>query len=442
MEIAIIADDLTGANDTGVQLARRGLRTSVLLKLGSDASINDREMLEAVVIDTDSRASSQEEAYMQVRAASEYIKQSGCKVIYKKMDSTMRGNIGPELDAVYDALAPDFIGIAPAFPQSGRLVRDGILYVNGKPVHETAAGIDPKTPVRESHIPSLLRSQTGRTIGHIGYMDISKGIAYIQQKLNLFHNQQIRYVVFDTTSDADLKTIASCLEQTQFNVVWAGSAGLANYVPLSKSDVPAICLEQNDELATIPKQSVLLVIGSVNEQSRKQLDFLLNHHDSVKAVKLQSHTAVEGSTMKGLELDRVCREAEQALQQGLDVVIFSSGDKTDIDEANEAGIRVGLNPTAVSQRIADTLGEAAVYLMNHYSLQGVIMTGGDTAKQVCLHWEASRFDLLDEIESGVPIGLLIGEKSSVNAITKSGGFGTEQVLFRAIERLRQEATIR
>ncbi|MFD0679898.1 MULTISPECIES: four-carbon acid sugar kinase family protein [unclassified Paenibacillus] len=440
MKIAIIADDLTGANDTGVQLARRGLKTSVLLKLDETAAISDAG-LEAIVIDTDSRAASQEEAYNEVRAASEYIRRRGCKIIYKKMDSTLRGNIGAELNAVYDALAPDLIIIAPAFPQSGRLVREGILYVNGKPVHETAAGRDPKTPVSESHIPTLLDSQTGRAIGLVDYKDIAKGSDHMQQKLSLFYDQQIRYVVFDTTSDADLKAIANCLEQTRYHVVWAGSAGLANYVPFLKAEVPSMSIDQNDELAANPNHSVLLVVGSVNEQSRKQLNFLLEHHDSIKAVELQSHTAVEGSAKKEMEVARICAEAEQALREGMDVVLFSSGDKADINQANQVGRGLGLNPTAVSQRVADTLGEAAVYLMNHCPLQGVVMTGGDTAKQVCLHWGALRFELLDEVESGVPKGLLIGSNSSIHAITKAGGFGTEQVLLHAIEHLRQGDTI-
>ncbi|MDF2964407.1 MAG: Hrp-dependent type effector protein, partial [Paenibacillus sp.] len=221
------------------------------------------------------------------------------------------------------------------------------------------------------------------------------------------------------------------------HIVWAGSAGLANCLPISNDHViPSRCNEGSELAVNDP---VLLVVGSVNGQSRKQLDALLNQHPVISAVKLQSHAAVEGGTARGSELSRIIKEAEQDLLKGLDVVLFSSGDKADIDKANEVGRQSGLtDPTAVSQRIAETLGEAAAYLMNRCPLQGVVLTGGDTAKQVCLHWGASRFELMDEVESGIPRGRLIGGKPGIFAVTKAGGFGSEQVLIRAIGRLRKE----
>ncbi|TDF99768.1 four-carbon acid sugar kinase family protein [Paenibacillus piri] len=452
MELAIIADDLTGANDTGVQLARRGLKTSVLIQMEAGNEACSR--LDAVVLDTDSRAASPEEAYRRVKEASVYVRQLGCGTIYKKMDSTLRGNIGVELDAVFDAVEPELIVLAPAFPQTGRLVRDGILYVNGIPVHETAAGSDPKTPVKESHIPTLLKLQTKREVGLIDHHDLRQGGAHMQQKLSSLLDRQIRYILFDSGSESDLRTVANCIEQSGRRVVWAGSAGLANFLPMvqasasTDSATESNAIQANDAAIGGEERSgklaaklpVLLVVGSVNGQSRKQLDALLRVRDAVQPVKLQAYASVEGGAAKDAELARICREAEASLRQGMNVALFSSGDQADIDRANEVGRRFGLDPTAVSERVADMLGEAAAMLMKSHPLQGVVLTGGDTAKQVCLHWGAYSFELLDELESGIPRGRLIGDGRTVEAVTKAGGFGSEQVLIRAIGQLRGEDT--
>src|SRR6476619_7377554 len=98
MKLAIIADDLTGANDSGVQLARHGLKTTVLFDL-DEGNINKYE---AVVFDTDSRSLTRKEAYNQVSRAANFLLNAGFTNIFKKLDSTMRGNIGAEIDALYD----------------------------------------------------------------------------------------------------------------------------------------------------------------------------------------------------------------------------------------------------------------------------------------------------------------------------------------------------
>ncbi|MBW7460650.1 four-carbon acid sugar kinase family protein, partial [Paenibacillus sepulcri] len=121
MEFAMIADDLTGANDSGVQLAASGYSASVLFRLDEEAPGS----VDAVVLNTDSRADSPQTAYAKVRNAADYVSRLSAGIVYKKLDSTLRGNIGAELDAVYDAFKPDFIVLAPAYPGNGRTTENG-----------------------------------------------------------------------------------------------------------------------------------------------------------------------------------------------------------------------------------------------------------------------------------------------------------------------------
>src|SRR5918999_1963460 len=151
MRVAIIADDLTGAADTGVQLARAGYRTAVAFR---GAPIPPSEDLDAVALDTDSRAMPPGFAAKRVISASRAVRDA--PILYKKLDSTLRGPVAAELAAALEASGRDRAVVAPAFPAAGRTTADGVQLVRGVPVHETEARDDPRTPVREGHLPTLL----------------------------------------------------------------------------------------------------------------------------------------------------------------------------------------------------------------------------------------------------------------------------------------------
>src|SRR5699024_1787942 len=146
--IGIIADDLTGANDSGVQIAKHGYSTSVLFKIPETTEPLD----EAIVIDTNARVLEKDAATAIVKKASDYIKKCNYTHIYKKIDSTLRGHIGAEIEAMDDVFHPDFIIIAPAFPAYGRATINGVHYVNGVELAKTEVNADPTHPVKHSNI--------------------------------------------------------------------------------------------------------------------------------------------------------------------------------------------------------------------------------------------------------------------------------------------------
>src|SRR5699024_4782106 len=152
--------DLTGANDTGVQFANQGLRTTVLF---SDTTLKQTHVKDdVVVLNSDSRALEPKEAYQIVYQQASRLQEFGIKNIFKKIDSTMRGNIGYEADAVMDVFNYTTAFVVPAFPSSKRVTVNGRHYVDQVPLAETEFAHDPATPVKESYIPDLLRKQTER----------------------------------------------------------------------------------------------------------------------------------------------------------------------------------------------------------------------------------------------------------------------------------------
>ncbi|KQX68656.1 four-carbon acid sugar kinase family protein [Paenibacillus sp. Root444D2] len=427
MKIAVIADDITGSGDTGVQFAKRGLQVSVLLQFMSETgAMSERDVL---VLDTDSRSLDAESAYQRAAEASRCAQTYGADVVFKKIDSTMRGNLGSEIDAVYDTFRPDFVIIAPAYPETGRLVREGRLYVHGKPLHETEFANDPKTPVTESYIPDLLHRQTKQPIEVIPSAILAGGSSAFELVMQSCMSRGISYLLVDSADDDDLRRIVSLVGETTYSTVWVGSAGLARQLAIQHSSLT----QPSSQECRKTDGPILIVIGSVSPRSRRQLDVLLSNPE-VRGIQMEAYRLVSGKTEREQELAKAEEEAALTLSANLHTVLYSSGDREAIRFAQDTGTRSGMDAQEVSNAISQALGESVSRVLRRVRVGGIVMTGGDTAKHVCSALHAIEFTVLDEVESGVPIGLLMMDEP-LPAITKAGGFGSDQVLLRALESL-------
>lgn len=427
LKLAMIADDLTGANDSGVQLARYGLNTSVLFELDETAIHQD-----AVVIDTDSRWLPPSQAYDKVKEAAKVLKSGSFDVIYKKVDSTLRGNLGTEIDALYEVFQPDFVVIAPAYPKNGRTTVKGIHYLHGKPLSETEIARDPKTPVLDSYIPSIVQNQSEQPTASVTYEELRSGYEAVQAKLKQCHEDQIRYIVFDAEQEEDLRLIVQTMSRSGYSVCWVGSAGLANYLP----EIYGLQTKQIELDIPRDQKPVLLVVGSVSPTTRKQLDMVVKQ-PHIKGMEMRSSSLVADEGSRQAEMQRVFEEAKRALEDQHDIALFSSGTPEDIEEAQRLGKKNGMDESAVSNSISAALGTVTSWLIEACEWKGMVLTGGDTAKQVCTQLGVTGFHLIAEVEIGIPLGRTIGAKP-MYAITKAGAFGTELSLLNSIQKLKGE----
>ena len=156
-QLAIIADDLSSATDCGIQIARSGLQTLVVL--GDYSPVDEKDAVEVVSLDTDSRSVPPEIAFSRVQEMSQVLASDGYEKFYKSMDSTLRGNLGPEVDAIMDNTNFDFAIIAPAYPHYGRTTIRGQHYLNGTLIDQTEFASDPQCPVKDA---DLVRRVAGR----------------------------------------------------------------------------------------------------------------------------------------------------------------------------------------------------------------------------------------------------------------------------------------
>jgi uncharacterized protein YgbK (DUF1537 family) len=410
MDVAIIADDLTGAADSGVQLARSGYRTAVAFR---GVSIPPAEDLDAVAIDTDSRP-------LPAGFAAERVLEAGhaardAHVVYKKIDSTLRGQIPAELAVALEATGREKAIVAPAFPSAGRTTRDGVLLVHDEPVHETDLAYDPRTPVREGHIPTLL-AESSFSVSTLSIEEVGDSEPIRQA----FANSQC--VVADATSDADLAALVRAVPEPSA-VLWVGSAGLARaFGKVYSGPRAGVAFEPG-----VPASGVLAVVGSVNEVAREQLRHLAEE-PGVEQVALDTAALVNASCEEALG---ETTEAVRAALSGNRGAILYSATGEEVDSALRGGT---VSESGISESVADALAKIVARLSGDDLFDALVLTGGDTAVRVAGELGATGILLKGELETGVPIGDLVGPRP-YRVITKAGGFGGPNTLRDAFHAL-------
>jgi len=416
----IIADDLTGANDTGVQFAVQSLHTEILLE-GTSLS----EELEAaiVVVDTNSRAIGAKEAYQKVQKIVKQAQQAGFKNYYKKLDSTLRGNIGIELQAILDFGFHDFALVMPAFPKNGRTTVGGHHLLHGVPLSETEVGKDPKTPVSESVLPALLRQQTSILVGHIGIFELSRGEDAIAAAIQHHLAQGCRIISCDAWQEEHFQLAAGAAFRISQNVLWAGSAGLAECLPQ---------LFGWNEKYFLSAPS-LVIVGSISSVTRGQIRQLLGKGHELVEVEIADYLPwQENRAMPHLQ------KALSLLKRGKNVILASGYQPEAVERAKAAGERLGMSPLEVSQSAAQILGFIGAAILHQQEVTGVVLTGGDTAVSVCHALGVKGIRILEEVAPAIPLGKMVTQEGkTLWVVTKAGAFGNPDALVNATQKLTE-----
>lgn len=384
--VAVVADDLTGAGDTAVQFVRSGWRTELQLTAADSAA-------EVVAVTTDSRALPAEGAAAEAAEAVRRLRGAGAKRLYKKVDSTLRGPIRAEIDAVLAVWSAHAVAVVcPAFPANGRTVRDGVLLVDGVEVHRTAVGRDPVTPVTESRIPALLGARHVRLDGSDPAADAAR----------LRANGPV--VVVDAETDTDLDRVAAAVTALGPDAVPVGSAGLASRLARTWAG----------ETAPAP---ALVVVTSLHQNAREQ----------VAVLAADEGTAIEQPAPE----DLADAEAWGSWREGMLARFGQDRPHTALVAPED---RDGaLDPAAVARR----LGTLAADLAARHEVSGFVVTGGDGARALTTALDARAITLTGEVAPGIPIGTLSGGPLHGRAIvTKAGGFGTPNALLDAAQAVR------
>jgi D-threonate/D-erythronate kinase len=431
--LAIIADDLSSATDCGAQVVRSSL--SVVVPLGSYSLPSQRRTAQVISVDTDSRSLPAEQAFARVRAAAGQLVDEGWSHFYKSVDSTLRGNLGAEIEAIMGIVRPDCAVIAPAFPKYGRTTVEGVQYLHGRPLHETEFGTDPTAPVWDANIARRLAEGSHRKAGRLELAQVSAGPSEVESALRGLLGDGIELVIVDIAEQDDLRRICLGLAESDLRILWVGSTGLAEFVPLAFGAASTPEAPTGNPLPD-PRPSLALV-GSASETTRAQLDYAWTNHQ-LNIITLDPACIVRGDGTAIKELDRAGSDLRAAIEAGQDSALVVNASRDEIAATQQLGATLNLSATEVAQRIVDALAQTGSDLARQGRISGIVATGGDTANALCTALGARALEILGEVEAGIPVMRVLGEES-LPLVTKAGGFGSPAAIGDALLKVKQYA---
>lgn len=413
-KVIVLADDFTGANDTGVQLTKYGYSTVTILDL---KQINRyKHIADSVVIDTETRSTTKQKAYKKMKNLTPLLKEYSNSILYKKIDSTLRGNIGIELRAINEVMQPDLIVFAPAFPKNERVTLEGIHYLGNTPVDETEIANDPKNPVITSNIKRLLAKDMNANIEHINLRKVRSDLDKVIQSCM----KKAKVLSFDAEKNEDLKRICKSIFKLSKNVLWVGSAGLAE----------ALISTLKDKDKNLP---TLTVAGSVSNFTRTQIKKALKH-PNISLVPVDIRQIFSCPSKEIVEVSKSCIDL---IQEGKDVIISSATEKNSLNEAKAIAKEKKIELSKISEHIAINLSNIAFEVIDQEVVSGVLLTGGDTAVHVISKLTPDGFRINTELEPGIPeMTLLGGPFHGTKIVTKAGAFGNDYAILNAIKHMR------
>ena len=387
LRLLIVADDFTGALDTGVQFASRGAKTKVVTDPGYDLS--RAEGLDVLIFDSESRHLTPTEAYKAVNGFITRAKAFDIPYIYKKTDSGLRGNIGGELAGAMDALGLDTMAFVPAFPAMKRTTKGGIHYIDGVPVAESMFGRDPFEPVKNSNVNEIIAEQTDKV-----------GIK-----------------VYDAEIDDDMYKIASELGEAGLRLT-AGCAGFAG--------VLAGVLGFNGhgaEVGSMPSQ-FFMICGSVNPVTQAQVKYAASH--GFRKICLSVEQKLNPDWPGSAECINTARRWLDEI--GDHNAILDANDPNETQQTDDYIKANNLTMDQVRLRISHSITGAAKALLDNGLDARLMCVGGDTL--LALMRCVGVFELIPicEIARGVVLTSFAYGGKDYYIMTKSGGFGDENLL--------------
>ncbi|MEI7347503.1 D-threonate kinase [Dickeya chrysanthemi] len=410
--IMVVADDFTGANDAGVGLALQGARVNVMFDA---AAIHTGQADDALVVNTDSRAVTASLAAERTAQAVALWRKTGARGwIVKKVDSTLRGNPGAEIEAVLNAADLSLALIAPAAPALGRITRDGQVWVHGVLLTDTEFASDPKTPVRSASIGERLAEQTALAQATLSLHEVRADS--LAARLQQLSDSGVRLVVLDAECQQDLERIVAAAARLAEKPLLVGSAGLSE------------ALAQSLAFPT-PCRALLAVIGSMSEIAQLQIKAVSQRPD-VELIDLDIAgllTADEGM------LAQTGRQAAAVLAVGRHCVIRTCRDDNQRFEVDSLCQRYGMSRQQLGETISRRLGELTRRIVQRQRPGGLYLSGGDIAIAAATALRASGFRIKGQIASCVPWGRLLDSLvGDIPVMTKAGGFGDEATLLNVL----------
>lgn len=418
----IVADDLTGANATCSLLKKIGLRASNIFHL--DKSKKTEYETEVIAYSTASRGLEKKEAYEKVNSGMKFLKNENVLVYNKRIDSTLRGNLGSEIQAMLDNLEENRIAIiVPAYPDSKRIVINKTMLVNDLLLEDSDAGRDPKNPIKTSNVEEIIKNQLNIQSKYFTLSEISTDENILIEKIKEAA-KKYKALIFDAVSNENIIKIAKCIIKSELNIITVDPGPFTMYYTKE--------LQKNKNL----EKKILMVIGSVTDLSKKQIEYILKEED-IFLVKMKVENFFD-EECRNQEIDKVL----SMIKKGIDsynlflLTTTPIGEDKKIDlfqKAKEKNISV----EEISQIISNTLTEAAEKVIKETKkFQGIYSSGGDITIALLEKLKAIGVEIREEVIPLAAYGRIIGgEFKNLKLVTKGGMVGDETTIKKCLHKM-------
>lgn len=398
LDLLILADDFTGALDTGVQFSKLSIPTLVTSNTKIKLNKIDKS-IKVLVINTETRHLSPSDAYSKILEILNSFDRNKFKTFYKKIDSALRGNILSEIRAVMDYFDKSNASIIASYPQMNRIVKNGKLYINGKLVSESVFSKDPFEPVTESKISNILKS-----------LNLCIENIYDIQKFKIDDFRKI--YIFDSTNNEEMSNIYKKLKLNNQLEVIIGCAGFAEVIALNiANSIISLKSKYNYPLA--------IVSGSLNQITINQ----------IKEFEKKYNNVISLDENQLLDFNYWNKKNDKNLKNKL-LNKYLNNDKT-VFETYKVYQNSPKSIINSMQDISRGLGELTKFLIEKIGYQNFMFIGGDTFLGVMEVLGIKDIIPICEIEHGIVLSKLYFNDKEINVISKSGGFG-EVNLFEKI----------
>lgn len=416
IRLLIIADDFTGALDTGIQF--QGKHTALRFGQEPDSYLKGLTLdTQVLIVDAETRHLPPKEAGAIVGQIAADAAAAGVTCIYKKTDSGLRGNIGAELAAVLEHFPGQVLHFVPALPRLNRITQNGVQYINGQEVAASVFGRDPFEPVKQSRVADIIAQQTSVPV------TLDSSVEAVQQGI----------VVYDAATVSDLEKIARDLRESgQFRLL-AGCAGFAQMLP-ELLDIPT----GETETPELP-QKLVTVCGSINPITLSQMDRA--EQAGVPRLRLRVAQKLDDGWRGTSQWRQDVNAMEQTILAHPNVIVECDGlgDPEGLEACRE---KLGMNLEGMRQRISGVMGSLLKTFLEDGLEATWMVTGGDTLMAFMELADLHELTPICEYLPGVVLASVKIEGKTVYLLTKSGGFGEQTLLLDLEQKLHQNTTVK
>jgi uncharacterized protein YgbK (DUF1537 family) len=416
--LGCIADDFTGATDLANMLVRGGMRTVQSIGIPS-AEVAAGLDADAIVIALKSRTTPVAEAVEESLAALAWLQARGCEQIFFKycstFDSTAAGNIGQVSEALLKKLDGDFTLACPAFPENGRTIFRGHLFVQDQLLSESGMQHHPLTPMTDANLVRVLQSQTTLKVGLLRYDAVARGVDGLKARIAELRAEGVGMAVADALSDADLYTLGSACADLP---LLTGGSGLALGLPENFRRAGKLRDFDVSELPQVAGGEVVLA-GSASTATNGQVAAWLEAGRPAYRIKPLALAAGEPVVAEALAFARDAGET---------VLIYATSAPDEVK-----AVQAELGVERAGAMVEQALGQIAAGLRDA-GVRRFVVAGGETSGAVVQALNVQLLQIGAQIDPGVPATISSTAEPLALAL-KSGNFGGRDFFAKALKQL-------